>query len=97
MDRLGRILPRVLAAQPGADQMRSAALRLRFARLFPQLDSMCDQVDLVRGTLVIVTPDAALAHQLRIDEQKVLDRLNEGSTTGKVRRLRIQIGRSNQR
>ena|SRR5579859_7915670 len=97
MDKLSRILPRVLASQPGAEQMRSAAVRLRFARLFPELDRLCDQVDLIRGTLVIVTRDAALAHQLRIDEEKVRARLNEGSPTGAVRRLRVQVGRSGQR
>lgn len=94
MDKVGKILPRVVARQPAAPlltQMQVAhALR---AVLGAELAGACEDVALERGTLRLTTSNAALAHQLRDDEEHVLARLNEMlRLTRPVRKLHVRIG-----
>jgi Dna[CI] antecedent, DciA len=55
---------------------------------------LCDQVELHSGTLVVTTSSPALAHQLRLDSETIVARLNGMDLGRKVRALRVRIGRS---
>ena len=55
---------------------------------------LCDDVELRSGTLVITTSSPALAHQLRLDAETIIERLNAQELGRRVRLLRVRIGRS---
>jgi len=55
---------------------------------------LCDDVELHSGTLVVTTSSPALAHQLRLDSETIVARLNGLDLGRKVRVLRVRIGRS---
>jgi hypothetical protein len=54
---------------------------------------LCDDVELRSGTLVITTSSPALAHQLRLDAETIIERLNALELGRRVRLLRVRIGR----
>ena len=56
--------------------------------------SLCDEIELHSGTLVVTTSSPALAHQLRLDSEAILSRLKELDLGRKVRALRVRIGHS---
>ena len=58
-----------------------------------EVAQLCDEVELRSGTLLITTSSPALAHQLRLDAETILARLNRLETGRKVRTLRVRIGR----
>jgi hypothetical protein len=93
VDKLGNILPKVLARQP--DGGRLSELRVESvlrALLGPELAAACHEVTLERGTLWLTTPNPALAHQLRYDTDRLLERLNlEAQVPRRIRRLRVRI------
>ena len=60
----------------------------------PQVAGLCDEVELKSGTLVVTTSSPALAHQLRLDSETIVARLNGLNLGRKVRVLRVRIGRS---
>jgi hypothetical protein len=60
----------------------------------PDIARLCDEVELRSGTLLITTSSPALAHQLRLDAETILARLNTPELGRKVRVLRVRIGRS---
>jgi len=64
------------------------------ALMGPDIAVLCDEVDLRSGTLLVTTSNPALAHQLRLDAETILDRLNRPELGRKVRALRVRIGRS---
>ena len=65
------------------------------ALLGPDIAVLCDEVELLRsGTLVITTSNPALAHQLRLDAETIIARLNRPDRGQKVRVLRVRVGRS---
>ena len=53
-------------------QVASAFMTL----LGPDVARLCDEVELRSGTLLVTTSSPALAHQLRLDAQTILGRLN---------------------
>ena len=55
---------------------------------------LCDEVELRSGVLVVTTSSPALAHQLRLDAETVISRLNAMNLGRKVRTLRVRIGRA---
>jgi hypothetical protein len=55
---------------------------------------MCEEVELRAGTLLVTTSNPALAHQLRLDAEAILARLNRPELGRKVRTLRVRVGRS---
>lgn len=55
--------------------------------------SLCETVELKAGILVVTTMSPALAHQLRLDAEAVIARLNRPDLGLKVRALRVRIGR----
>ena len=60
----------------------------------PEVAVLCDEVELRSGTLLVTTSNPALAHQLRLDAETILVRLNRPDLGRKVRTLRVRIGRS---
>jgi hypothetical protein len=54
----------------------------------------CEDVELKAGVLIITTSSPALAHQLRLDAETVVRRLNALDLGRHVRSLRVRIGRS---
>ena len=55
--------------------------------------SLCDTVELKAGTLLVTTMSPALAHQLRLDAETIISRLNRPDLGLRVRLLRVRIGR----
>jgi hypothetical protein len=60
----------------------------------PEPARLCDEVELHSGTLVVTTSSPALAHQLRLDSEMIVSRLNGLDLGRKVRAVRVRIGRS---
>ena len=95
MDKLGNILPRVLRRQPGGGRLLGGQVAAAFRTLMgPDVAVLCDEVELRSGTLLVTTSNPALAHQLRLDAETILVRLNRPELGRKVRTLRVRIGRS---
>ena len=96
MDRLGKVLPRVLAKQRRAGLLAEYRLRQAFRTVLGDaLADACESIE-VRGTTVsVTTANPALAHQLRLDAEELMRRLNEESKLSRpVRVIRVQVGRS---
>lgn len=95
MDKLGSILPRILRRQPGGARILGTQVAAAFkAMLGPDVASLCDSVELRSGTLLVTTSSPALAHQLRLDAETIISRLNRPELGRKVRTLRVRIGNS---
>jgi len=94
VDKLGNLLPRVLAKQPGAAKIVEMRLRLAFVDLIgPSLAGNCELIE-VRGSAVsITTSNPALAHQLRLDSELLMARLNERQLGRRIRSIRVRTGR----
>jgi hypothetical protein len=95
VDKLGNILPRVLRRQPGGGRLLGGQVASAFRSLIgPEPARLLDEVELHSGTLVVTTSSPALAHQLRLDSETIVTRLNGLDLGRKVRTLRVRIGRS---
>ncbi len=95
MDKLGNILPRVLRRQPGGAQLLGTQVAGAFRTIIgPEPARLCDEVELKSGVLLVTTSSPALAHQLRLDAETVITRLNNLNLGRKVKTLRVRIGRS---
>jgi Dna[CI] antecedent, DciA len=95
VDKLGNILPRIVRKQPGGYRLMGGQVASAFRTLLgPDVARLCDEVDLRAGTLLVTTSSPALAHQLRLDAESILARLNRPDLGRKVRTLRVRIGRS---
>ena len=95
MDKLGNILPRVLRRQPGGARLLDGQVASAFRLMLgPEPARLCDDVELRSGVLLVTTSSPALAHQLRLDAETVLRRLNDLNLGRKVKTLRVRIGRS---
>jgi hypothetical protein len=94
VDKLGNIIPAVLRKQPGGGRMLGTRVAAEFrAMLGPEPARLCETVELRNGVLVVTTSSPALAHQLRLDAETVISRLNGLNLGRKVRTLRVRIGR----
>jgi Dna[CI] antecedent, DciA len=94
VDKLGNILPRILRRQPGGAKLLGSQVAVAFRTLIgPEVAVLCDDVELLSGTLLVTTSSPALAHQLRLDAETILARLNRPELGRKVRTLRVRIGR----
>ncbi len=94
MDKVGKVLPGVLARQP--NQRQIAELRIRMALLEilgGELAAGCQEIALRGSTLTLGTSNPALAHQLRLDAAAILERLNSRGLPRRVRILRVLTGR----
>jgi hypothetical protein len=95
VDKLGNILPRIVRRQPGGSRLLGMQVASAFRAIMgPDVARLCDEVELRSGTLLVTTSSPALAHQLRLDAETIIDRLNHMETGRKVRVLRVRIGRS---
>jgi Dna[CI] antecedent, DciA len=95
VDKLGNILPRILRRQPGGARLLGTQVAVAFRLLLgPDVARLCDEVELRAGTLLVTTSSPALAHQLRLDSETIVARLNQPDLGRKVRTLRVRIGRS---
>jgi hypothetical protein len=94
VDKLGNILPRVLRKQPDAGRLIGSQIAAAFRSVIGEPATLCDEVELHSGTLVVTTSSPALAHQLRLDAETIMDRLNALHLGRKVRTLRVRIGHS---
>ncbi|HYR47177.1 MAG TPA: DUF721 domain-containing protein [Candidatus Polarisedimenticolia bacterium] len=95
MDKLGNILPAVLRRQPGGGRLLGTQVAAAFRTVIgPEPARLCDAVELKSGVLTVTTSSPALAHQLRLDAETVIARLNGMDLGRRVRILRVRIGRS---
>ena len=95
MDKLGNILPRVLRRQPGGARLLGTQVAAAFRSVIGSEPArLCDEVELRSGTLLVTTSSPALAHQLRLDSETIVGRLNAMELGRRVRSLRVRIGRS---
>ena len=95
MDKLGNILPRVVRRQPGGGRLIAGQVASAFRALMgPEVAVFCEEVDLKSGALLVTTSNPALAHQLRLDAEKIIERMNALDLGRKVRVLRVRIGRA---
>jgi hypothetical protein len=95
VDKLGNILPRVLRRQPGGGRLLGTQVATAFRSVIGSEPArLCDDVELRSGTLVVTTSSPALAHQLRLDAETIIGRLNGMELGRRVRTLRVRIGRS---
>jgi hypothetical protein len=60
----------------------------------PEPADLCGEIELHLGTLVVTTTSPALAHQLRLDSEAILERLNRLELGRKVRAIRVRVGNS---
>jgi Dna[CI] antecedent, DciA len=98
VDKLGNILPRIVRRQPGGARLMGLQVAGAFRSLIgPEVAGLCDEVELRAGTLLVTTSSPALAHQLRLDAEAILARLNRPESSSKVRTLRVRIGRATPR
>ena len=95
MDKLGNILPAVLRRQPGGGRLLGTQVAAAFRTVIgPEPARLCDAIELKAGVLMVTTSSPALAHQLRLDAETVIARLNGMELGRRVRILRVRIGRS---
>jgi hypothetical protein len=87
VDKLGNILPRVLRRQPGGARLLGTQVATAFRTLIGvEPARLCEEVELHAQTLVV--------HQLRLDAETIVERLNNLALGRRVRSLRVRIGRS---
>ena len=93
MDKLGKILQKVVARQPRSATFTEVRLRLAMAAVLGEdLAAGCQALELRRGTVWITTSNPALAHQLRSDAEQVVRRLNQASyVPGRVRHVQVVL------
>jgi hypothetical protein len=95
VDKVGNILPRVLRKQPGGGRLLGTQVAAAFRTMIgSEPAQLCDEVELRSGTLLVTTSSPALAHQLRLDTELIVERLNGMQLGRRVRALRVRIGRS---
>jgi hypothetical protein len=94
VDKLGKVLETVIARQPHSATFVEARLRLALVAVLGQdLAASCRALEVRGATIWITTPNAALAHQLRSDSERLIRRLNQEShLRPHLRRLRV-VGR----
>lgn len=94
MDKLGNILPRIVRKQPGGSRLLGAQVAAAFRSLMgPDVAGLCDEVEFRGGILLVTTSSPALAHQLRLDAETIMARLNQPELGRTIRTVRVRIGR----
>jgi len=95
VDKLGNILPRVLRRQPGGGRMIGTQVAVAFRTVIgAEGAQLCDDIEIHSGILQVTTSSPALAHQLRLDAETIVNRLNGLDLGRKVKGVRVRIGRS---
>ncbi len=94
MDKLSKVLPRVLAKQRRAGLLAEYRVRQALREVLgDSLASECERID-VRGSIVwVTTANPALAHQLRLDAETLVARLNDLTRLPRrIRTMNIRVG-----
>jgi len=95
VDRIGKLLPKVLARQPASGRVVELRTRLAFEEILgPALAADCEKLELRGSVLTVITGNPALAHQLRLDAAELLERLNGASPGRLIRTLKVRTGRA---
>lgn len=98
MDKVGKLLAKVISKQPNNGQIAQLRFRLAFLDLLgPELAKACDDVELRGSTLTVSISNPSLAHQLRLDADSVLGRLNAIGLPRQLRAIRVRTGRGPRR
>jgi Dna[CI] antecedent, DciA len=94
VDKVGKLLAGVIAKQPNNRQIAQLRFRMAFLDVLgPDLAGACDDVELRGSTLTVSVGNPALAHQLRLDAESLLARLNEVGLPRRLRVLKVRTGR----
>jgi hypothetical protein len=95
VDRLGTVLPSVLSRQPRATLVVEYRLRQAFREVLGEaLATACETIEVRGSTVSVSTGNPALAHQLRLDAEELMLRLNaQARMTRPVRVIKVRIGR----
>lgn len=95
MDRLAKVLPRVLAKQPRAGLVAEFRLRQAFREVLGEALAMaCETIEVRGSTVSISTGNPALAHQLRLDAEELMQRLNAQARPSRpVLAIKVRVGR----
>ncbi len=94
VDRLGRVLPRVLAKQRRASLLTEYRVRHTVREVLGEdLSAECEVIE-VRGPAVwITTANPALAHQLRLDAEPLVARVNAVTNLPRpIRSINVRVG-----
>jgi predicted nucleic acid-binding Zn ribbon protein len=95
VDKLGKVLPTVLRRQGVQGKVAELRTRLVFMELMgKELADCCESVDLRGSTLTVTASNPAFAHQLRLDSEELISRLNSRLSGRIVRSLKVRIGHS---
>lgn len=86
----------MIARQPGGAVLAEHRVRLALVEVLgPHLGQLCQTVEVRGTTLVIATSDAALAHELRLEAEDLIRRVNERSMVPRrIRAIQVRVGRS---
>jgi hypothetical protein len=89
------VLPRVLAKQPRAALVAEYRLRQAFREVLGEaLAGACETIEVRGSTVSVTTANPALAHQLRLDSEELMSRLNaQAKLSRPVRAIKVRIGR----
>jgi Dna[CI] antecedent, DciA len=95
VDKLGNLLPKVLARQPGRGRVTELRAKLAFVQVLgAELAAFCESIEVKGSTLTVTTGNPALAHQLRLDSEQLLRSLNGRLLGRELKALRIRTGRA---
>jgi hypothetical protein len=94
VDKLGKILPTVVARQPRSAVFVEVRLRLALAAVLgEELAAGCQAIEVRKSTVWITTHNPDLAHQLRSEREHLIRRLNQETHLRQpVRRLQVEVG-----
>ena len=94
MDRLSKVLPRVLAKQKRAGLLAEYRVRQAFRVILGEsLASACETIEVNGSTVWVTTANPALAHQLRLDAETLVARINAVTRMNRpVRSMNIRVG-----
>jgi len=85
----------VLRRQPDGGRLLGGQVAAAFRSVIgSEPAQLCDEVELRSGVLLVTTSSPALAHQLRLDAELIIERLNGLQLGRRVRIIRVRIGRS---
>jgi predicted nucleic acid-binding Zn ribbon protein len=94
VDKLGKVLPTVLRRQGLQAKVAELRARLVFAELLgKELADCCERVELRGTTLTVVATNPAFAHQLRLESEELMSRLNQRLIGRRIRSIRVRSGR----
>ncbi len=89
-DRVADLIDPALRGLGVRTRVREEQLRTLFAGVVGEaLSPMCRAVKLERGALLIATSNTALSHQLQLESQHLIAKLNAALGADAVRRLRF--------